>query len=80
MADIQSRPYKPVMACERCAFGRGHHATFCPSPRAHELLELGRAWMKSYAIIEDPDMPKDQAALMSSDGQVVIITGLEVPE
>ena len=32
MSDTTSRPYRPnpEMACERCVFGRGEHAEFCP--------------------------------------------------
>lgn len=109
MAGIQSRPYKPVMACERCVFGRGWHMFFCPAfmsslnsmlmadmeriNRDVERVEMARhpPWIgvdhaksgedfTGIAIIEDPNMPKDQAALMSSDGQVVIITGIENPK
>lgn len=29
MSDITSRPYRPLMACEKCAFNRGPHAEFC---------------------------------------------------
>lgn len=29
-AAITSRPFKPAMACERCVFGTGDHALWCP--------------------------------------------------
>lgn len=32
MSEITSKPYKPdpAMACDRCCFGRGEHAEWCP--------------------------------------------------
>ena len=37
---IQSRPYHPQAACERCVFGSGEHAPWCEhAPRATYILD-----------------------------------------
>lgn len=46
---IRSRPYSTAAACERCCFGRGPHAAFCPQSLAAqvtpEMLEIIRPHM-----------------------------------
>jgi hypothetical protein len=38
MSELISSPYKPKEAycCERCAFGGGNHAVWCPERKAIE--------------------------------------------
>ena len=37
MAEITSRPYRPVRCCERCVFGTGQHSILCAQNQAEEL-------------------------------------------
>ncbi len=68
MPDITSRPYRPnpEMACERCCFGRGPHATFCHAIRKAPFTIFGQeVWI-------DPGMSRDEVAMFYAlDGKVL---------